>query len=87
MIKDPHHALARGYMLDGYKIEHVVGSGGFGITYKATDVALEKPVAIKEYIPADIAVRLDDTTIAPKSKKMKTILNGVWNVFWMRLAP
>ena len=67
--KDPHHALKRGYVLDGYRIESVIGSGGFGITYKAEDPVLEKFVAIKEYIPADIAVRLDGTTIVPKSEK------------------
>ena len=66
---DPHHALKRGYVLNDYTIEGVIGSGGFGITYKAKDPVLKKSVAIKEYIPADIAVRLDDTTIVPKSQK------------------
>ena len=71
MTVDPHHALKRGYILDGYRIDSVIGSGGFGITYKAFDSSLNKFVAIKEYIPADIAIRLDDTTIAPKSAQDK----------------
>ncbi|MBQ8867543.1 MAG: hypothetical protein IJ013_07475 [Bacteroidaceae bacterium] len=32
-----------------YKIEKVLGQGGFGITYQATQVALNRKVAIKEF--------------------------------------
>ena len=37
----------------------MLGSGGFGITYLAFDHMLDGPVALKEYFPADIAVRTD----------------------------
>lgn len=44
-----------------YKIERVLGQGGFGITYLAFDLNLERYVAIKEFFPKDYCDR-DDTT-------------------------
>lgn len=38
-------------MIDEYEIEKTLGSGGFGITYLATDTRLQRQVAIKEYFP------------------------------------
>lgn len=40
-----------------YRIERVLGQGGFGITYLATDVTLEREVAIKEFFPKDYCAR------------------------------
>jgi len=61
------HALPSGYQLNEYRIERVIGSGGFGITYYAWDTHLDKPVAIKEYLPNEFAVRVDGITVSPKS--------------------
>ncbi len=44
-----------------YRIEKVLGQGGFGITYLATDINLQRKVAIKEFFPKDFCDR-DDTT-------------------------
>ncbi|HEX8832652.1 MAG TPA: serine/threonine-protein kinase [Abditibacteriaceae bacterium] len=35
-----------------YRLDAVLGQGGFGITYRGEDVGLRRPVAIKEFFPA-----------------------------------
>ena len=51
------NALAPGAMLNEYRIDAVLGVGGFGITYRARDTLLEKDVAIKEYFPSGVVSR------------------------------
>ena len=53
---------------DQFRIGRVLGVGGFGITYLAFDEVLEMVVAVKEYLPSDIAVRKSDShTVQPFS--------------------
>jgi formylglycine-generating enzyme required for sulfatase activity len=49
--------LQNGYMLSDYRIEGILGQGGFGITYLAIDINLNRQMAIKEYYPREFAVR------------------------------
>ena len=57
-------------VLDGsYRIERVVGSGGFGVTYEAEDVNLATKVAIKEYYPFDFGDRDATMSVKPKSDR------------------
>jgi serine/threonine protein kinase len=60
------NALPIGSMLMEYRLDAVLGAGGFGITYLAFDTNLEKKVAIKEYLPSAVAVR-NGTTVLPTS--------------------
>ncbi len=63
------YALPKGVILAGdYKIEDYLGSGGFGITYRATDIELGHEVAIKEYFPKSFAHREDSTTVRATSQ-------------------
>ncbi|MDH4983223.1 serine/threonine-protein kinase [Hyphomicrobium sp. D-2] len=62
-------ALPSGTVLVGdYRIERVLGAGGFGITYLATEIALARLVTIKEYFPSDIAAREGNIEAAPRSR-------------------
>jgi serine/threonine protein kinase len=60
-------ALPSGYALQEYRVERLLGAGGFGLTYLAIDTNLNLRVAIKEYLPSDIAVRNPDQSVAPNS--------------------
>jgi serine/threonine protein kinase len=61
-------SLPRGYALHEYRIEQTLGIGGFGLTYLATDSNLNLKVAIKEYLPGDLAQRGEDQSVRPKSE-------------------
>ncbi len=62
------HALPIGYQLHWFQIERILGLGGFGITYLARDGNLKRSVAIKEFMPSDLSVRRDDSTVEPLSE-------------------
>ena len=57
MSSDNVQALTPGTRLGDYRLDAVIGHGGFGITYRAFDTQLAKFVAIKEYLPIEFAVR------------------------------
>jgi HAMP domain-containing protein len=59
--------LPVGYRLHEYRIDGVLGQGGFGIAYAATDVNLNAKVVIKEYLPEDFAYRSEDATVAART--------------------
>ncbi|HYX66986.1 MAG TPA: serine/threonine-protein kinase, partial [Burkholderiales bacterium] len=60
-------SLPRGFALNEYRIESTLGVGGFGVTYLATDGNLNLKVAIKEYLPGDVALRDPDNSVRSKS--------------------
>lgn len=62
-------ALKTGATMHEYRIDGVLGEGGFGITYLATDVHLNANVAIKEYLPQDIVFRASDGVVSPMASE------------------
>jgi len=64
----PSDALVIGTKLDGYRIQSILGRGTFGITYLAAEEHLDRLVAIKEYLPIDVAVRDKGSTVHPRTR-------------------
>ena len=69
LLRESALALAPGFLLHEYRIDAVLGQGGFGITYLATDVHLNAAVAIKEYLPEEIAFRAGDRSVSPNASR------------------
>ena len=69
-MSQPIHrnALREESALLWYRIERILGQGGFGITYLAMDTNLDQQVAIKEYLPMELAVREGDQSVHPVSQ-------------------
>jgi serine/threonine protein kinase len=67
----PHHeALPHGTRFGEFEIIRVLGVGGFGVVYLANDYSLERQVALKEYMPASLAVRGEGSLITLRSEAM-----------------
>ena len=67
MSADDHkQALPQGFRLGPYHVVRVLGVGGFGVTYLCEHAGLGVQVAVKEYLPNEIAVRYG-TEVHPKS--------------------
>jgi Protein kinase domain/EF hand len=74
MAPAPHfrNALPMQSMLLEYRIEQVLGAGGFGITYRARDTNLDKDVALKEYLPGELAMRTPDGNVVAQASTHET---------------
>lgn len=74
-----------GDILDGYRLDAVIGRGGMGTVYRATDQALEKTVALKVIAPhlAD-----DDTFVRRFREEAKALArldaDGIVDVYTLR---
>jgi non-specific serine/threonine protein kinase len=70
--------LQPGTHLADYVITGVLGEGGFGIVYSATDERLGRTIAIKEYLPASIAGRTGDLSVRVRSaSNVEAFNNGL----------
>ena len=82
MLKDAR-ALPRGIILHRrYTIGRVLGIGGFGITYVAYDSGQNIHVAVKEYFPAEWAMRMPTgNQILPNSQSKEKVYRHGQEVF------
>ena len=68
--QDPPYALPAGTILHGrYLVGRVLGHGGFGITYLAEDLQVERTVAVKEYLPNGLCARQAGSTRVESSEE------------------
>ncbi len=61
-------ALPVGTRLGEFELRGLLGVGGFGIVYLAFDHALEREVAVKEYMPASLAGRTETMHVSLRSQ-------------------
>jgi serine/threonine protein kinase len=74
-----------GDVLDGYRLDAVIGRGGMGTVYRATDTALEKTVALKVIAPH----LADDATFVQRFREEAKALarldaDGIVEVYTLR---
>ena len=62
MPQQANQPLPAGYVLNGYRIEKPLSSGGFSIVYLARDEK-DTPYAIKEYLPSSLPLRTEGVEV------------------------
>ncbi|QHM73911.1 serine/threonine protein kinase [Mixta intestinalis] len=75
------NALPPGYRFNEFEIKDVIGGGGFGIVYRAWDHQLERTIAIKEFMPASLAVRGADLNLVLRSERFSKTFHAGLNSF------
>ncbi len=66
---DMGNGLPVGTMLGEFELTALLGEGGFGIVYLATDHSLQRRVALKEYMPSVLAARAGQNQVQVKSER------------------
>lgn len=61
------NCLPIGTVIADFEIIGLVGEGGFGIVYLARDTSLDRVVALKEFMPAAFAGRIDGVRVAVRA--------------------
>ena len=68
---DMGNGLPIGTRLGEFELIKLLGEGGFGIVYLATDHSLQRRVALKEYMPSSLAARTSDNQVQVKSERYR----------------
>ncbi|MDH5649656.1 MAG: serine/threonine protein kinase, partial [Gammaproteobacteria bacterium] len=75
------NALPIEHEIAEYQIKSILGHGGFGITYLAKDTSLGAAVAIKEYLPHQLATRNgSNSQIVPKLETKGALKDFQWGL-------
>jgi serine/threonine protein kinase len=67
-LPEASDALPVGTRVGEFEIQEVIGVGGFGIVYRASEPALEREVALKEYMPMGMVGRGADGRVTLRSR-------------------
>lgn len=68
--------LAIGTRLHEFEVRGLIGHGGFSYVYLAKDHSLQRTVALKEYMPASLAIRLSDRSVAARTEHAKATFDA-----------
>ena len=72
-IQKYRNAIPIGEKIGSYRIEKILGQGGFGITYLARDEKLDRYLAIKEYFPTEFSKREESGAVFPQSGEDESV--------------
>lgn len=59
--------LPVGAMIEEFRVVRILGTGSFGVVYQCENTYLDETVAIKEYLPTELAARQPNGRIEPLS--------------------
>jgi serine/threonine protein kinase len=81
-MTDSLQSLPAGTELDGYRLDRVLGGGGFSIVYLGTELASGQVVVIKEYLPTRLAERNAEGRVVPLGEAQADKLNRGRKLFF-----
>jgi serine/threonine protein kinase len=76
MPAQANQPLPAGYVLNGYRIEKPLSSGGFSIVYLARDEK-DTPYAIKEYLPSSLPLRTEGVEVQVTGDDLSIFRHGL----------
>jgi serine/threonine protein kinase len=76
MPQQANQPLPAGYVLNGYRIEKPLSSGGFSIVYLARDDK-DTPYAIKEYLPSSLPLRTEGVEVHVDEPNLAVFRHGL----------
>lgn len=71
-LHTPAH-LASGTIVDDYRIDRVMGGGGFAIVYRAQSLRDGQDVVIKEYFPVKLSKRDEQGAVQPLDENSRSL--------------
>jgi serine/threonine protein kinase len=79
-------SLPKGTLIDCYRVEKLIGSGGFSLIYLAEDEDTGGEVVIKELMPKKFARRENDLNVAPLDEQSRDHLNRSLKLFFQEIT-
>jgi serine/threonine protein kinase len=67
--------LPRGHQLQEFVVDKLLGAGGYSCVYLAQDTKLGRRVALKEYMPATLALRAPDGKVLPRLPRFQALFD------------